>query len=137
MVAHLKWWANMEKLSFPNLKKEDKNMKNEKLTEFEVKLCKKVKKALVTKKGGKMLVYVRSVAPSGMSRTLRFNFVNAKGDIYYMDYLISKFCGIYTKEGGVRVRGCGMDMIFHTLECFLAGNGVKEAYKYAGNYTLL
>lgn len=109
-------------------------MKNEKLTEYELKLCKEVKNALVHGKKNKILVYVVDVAKSGMSRRLRFTFIDKHGNVCYLDYLLSKFCGTLTDEG-LRVRGCGMDMIFHTLECFLSACGVKNPYHYAGNYT--
>ena len=44
--------------------------------------------------------------------------------------------GKYSHEG-LTVGGCGMDMVFHTLECFLQAQGVKDAYHYAGNYKLI
>ena len=111
-------------------------MKNEKLTEYEMKLCKEMKRALLANKREKMLVYVKSVSRSGMSRNLRFTFIDKYGTPVYPEYLFNKLgIGYYTKDGALRVRGCGMDMIFHTLECFLFCCGVKDAYKWAHNYT--
>lgn len=111
-------------------------MKNEKLTEYELKLCKRVKYALLHNQKERLLVYVSSVAKSGMSRTLRFTFIDSDGQPLCLDYLLSKIVGTRTKHG-LRVRGCGMDMIFHTLECFLSANKVKNAYTFAHNYTLI
>lgn len=114
-------------------------MKNEKLTEYELKLAKEIKRALLKNKRRKMLVYVHHVAPSGMSRTLRFTFIDSYGDPLNADLIISKVAGETRTYDGVRVKGCGMDMIFATLNCFLIGMGVKpsESFKYASNYTMI
>lgn len=114
-------------------------MKNEKLTEYELKLANEIKRALLKNKRRKLLVYVHHVAPSGMSRTLRFTFIDSYGDPINADYIISKVAGETRTHDGVRVKGCGMDMIFATLNCFLIGMGVKnsESFKYASNYTMI
>lgn len=112
-------------------------MKNKKLTDTELKLNNAIKNALIKGKREKVIVYVKSVSSSGMSRNLRFAFVD-KGAVLYPNYLFSKLgIGTFTKEGSLRVKGCGMDMIFHTLDLFLQINKVKDAYKFAKNYTLI
>lgn len=110
-----------------------KGIKN--LSEFDLNLCKKIKRALITGKGGQIAAFVVRVAPSGMSRIIRFKFVDNKGNIYNIDHIVSQFVGTRT-EDGVRVGGCGMDMIFASIYNFLSGLGVKDAYKFA-RYTML
>jgi hypothetical protein len=116
----------------------DKSMKKEKLTEYELKLANEIKRALLNNKRDKMLVYISRVSKSGMSRNIRFTFIDSYGSPVYPDYIFSKLgIGTYTGEYGIRVRGCGMDMVFHTLDCFLSCMGVKDAYKWAHNYTMI
>lgn len=111
----------------------NKGIKN--LSEFDLELCKKIKRALKTGKGGQIAAFVVRVAPSGMSRTIRFKFIDNKGNIYHIDHIISQFIGTRTEEG-VRVAGCGMDMIFASICNLLSGLGVKDSFKFA-RYTML
>lgn len=111
-------------------------MKNEKLSEFQVKLLQRVKKALVNRKGGKVFATVRHVSKSGMSRVISFMYVDNKGGVYYLDGLFETLLNkkYDEKYRGLRIGGCGMDMIFHTLEQVLSSLKVKDAYQYAENY---
>ena len=57
---------------------------------------------------------VRSVARSGMSRRIDFYKLTAEGPLYLTGY----FADVYQTDdfdGGMRVNGCGMDMIFDTV----------------------
>lgn len=111
-------------------------MKNEKLTEWELKAAKEMKRALIKNQRNRVLVYIKSVSRSGLSRCLRFTFLDSYGDPLNMDSIVAKVTGERNTDKGVFVKGCGMDMIFSTLNCFLIGMGVdpKEAHFFACNY---
>lgn len=112
-------------------------MKNEKLTDTELKLNNAIKNALVKGKKEKIIVYVKRVSSSGFSRKLRFAFVD-NGKVLYPNYLFSSLgIGTLTKDGSIRVIGCGSDIIFQTLYKFLQINKVKDANKFAKNYTFI
>ena len=115
-------------------------MKNNKITleDYEVKAAKQAKAVLMKKQKGVILATIKSVARSGMSRRISFALVK-NNEVFILDGVMAKLTGL--KDGGyckgLSVGGCGMDMIFHTLECFLQAQGVKDAYHYAGNYKLI
>ena len=117
-------------------------MKNNKITleDYEVKAAKQAKAVLMKKQKGVILATIKSVARSGMSRRISFALIK-NNEVLVLDGVISKLTGFkdngkYSHEG-LTVGGCGMDMVFHTLECFLQAQGVKDAYHYAGNYKLI
>lgn len=59
---------------------------------------------------------VRSVARSGMSRTIDFYVIHEDRPIYLSGYM-SKILGMpRTKEGALKVAGCGMNMIFACVD---------------------
>lgn len=66
-------------------------------------------------KTNKIYATVKTVSRSGMSRTICFYYVSKDGYIYNLNYKISKILGYKLTDNGVRVGGCGMDMIFHCL----------------------
>ena len=74
---------------------------------------------------------VKHVSSSGMSRDIGVYIVNA-GKIQDISFYISNILGWKrSKNGGVRVSGCGMDMGFHlvyTLGAILWPNGTIEAH---------
>lgn len=57
---------------------------------------------------------VRSVARSGMSRRIDF-YKLADGGMQYLTGYIAQLQGSDDFDGGLRVNGCGMDMIFATV----------------------
>lgn len=57
---------------------------------------------------------VRSVARSGMSRRIDFYKLTADGPVY-LTGRIAAIKGTDDFDGGLRVTGCGMDMIFATV----------------------
>lgn len=73
-------------------------------------------------KGGKIYCQVNSVSKSGMSRTISV-FIVHKGDIINLNYTpFWKIYGDSKRNGVVRIKGCGMDMLFeatYRLYCFL------------------
>lgn len=78
------------------------------------------------------------VARSGMQREIKFG-INYKGEFADITYLVAKYYGSKIgKNGGVKVRGCGMDMIFHALNNFFSALGFESPYKCSAvqNYKL-
>ncbi len=65
-------------------------------------------------KAGRMLCKIESVAPSGMSRVIKFEELN-KGQVlnFYQFFMLLGYTRAKNSDG-FRVSGCGMDMIFHT-----------------------
>ena len=69
-------------------------------------------------KSGAMYCVIKSVSSSGMSRTMNFGS-NRKGlggryrNRQY-NYFLRMMGETYTKDGYIRVNGCGMDMVFAT-----------------------
>lgn len=82
------------------------------------------------KLGYRLAFRIERVAPSGMSRCLS---IYAQRGEYKRNItkLISEIMGeTYTKDGYMRVYGCGMDMLFNTcyeLNCF-----IKKLENYKG-----
>lgn len=62
---------------------------------------------------------IPSVARSGMSRTMRV-YVDGPDGLRYVTGYVAKVLGWALKYGGqdaIVVKGCGMDMTFHLLDC--------------------
>ena len=87
--------------------------------------CKAELRALLTP-GAKVYCILRSVSPSGMSRTISL-YVKSKGDMRNIDSLSADVLGYkLSKKEGLLVSGCGMDMGFHlvySLGCALWPDG--------------
>ena len=89
--------------------------------------------------GYKLAIRIERVAKSGMSRCL--SIYTQKGE--FKRNITSLLCDImdetYTKDGFMRVVGCGMDMLFNT--CYELNATVKSLEKYKGkkknNYNYL
>lgn len=58
---------------------------------------------------------VTRVSNSGMSRCVKFYYVNKDGNIYNLTPRIARIMGYRLTDYGVRIGGCGMDVIFNTL----------------------
>lgn len=90
----------------------------------EIKEARKTLMSLIPK-GTRLVANVASVSRSGMSRKISFYTIGkdtqSDGKEYYRLYRISRYIavalewGYCDKECAVKVSGCGMDMIFHTL----------------------
>lgn len=71
----------------------------------------------------RIVVSIPHVSSSGMSRIIRFREIGKykSGNkyhyaIYQFDWFFEQLGWSYDKDWyGIKVRGCGMDMIFHTL----------------------
>lgn len=75
-----------------------------------------LKNVMLKCKDKKCFAIVKSVSSSGMSRVIHFVAITKNGDIYNLDNMIHKITGDNFKDyDGLRVYGCGMDMIFNTL----------------------
>ncbi len=62
---------------------------------------------------------VTKVSASGMSRRVQLFIILAGQDIRDISYFAAKALGWSYKEGynmGISVGGCGMDMLFHTVD---------------------
>lgn len=80
--------------------------------------------------GYRLAFKVERVAQSGLSRCI--TIYTQKGE-YRIDitYLVSKILkGTYTKDGFLRIYGCGMDMLFET--CYQLNYAVKNFENYKG-----
>ena len=83
----------------------------------------------------KIYAIVRSVARSGMSRTMSFYMVE-DGELINITHVVAEVCGYKLNEDNwtIRVRGCGMDMIFATLDHFAKGLGFKDTPEWVNHY---
>ena len=71
----------------------------------------------ILKPGSDVYTTVRSVAKSGMSRTMTLHVV-LDGEIRGITYSAAVVLGYPLQNGGsLRVNGCGMDMGFHIVYC--------------------
>lgn len=109
-------------------------MKKIELNEYQKKLITAIKKGII-KNPRLMIATIKSVAKSGMSRVISFYYISKNKDLHNLDFLISLIAGNKLKDNGVFVKGCGMDMIFATLDSFYKGIGLKDFTKLAGSYT--
>lgn len=111
-------------------------MKKIELTEWENKLLKEIKKRVVKTQGRCVIATIPHVSRSGMSRVVKFAFINKKSELLQINYLVSKINNLNfeKKYNGLKINGCGMDMIFHTLSNFYANIGIKDFSSCASNY---
>ena len=71
---------------------------------------------LETLRGGKIIYTIKNVSKSGMSRTASFAVLHNKAIYDLNPYLIElDLVKASSNIYGVRLHGCGMDMIFHTI----------------------
>ena len=101
-------------------------------------------KALEMIKKGRIYAHIKSVSRSGMSRRILFFYVEKNRIIRCtpeISWLVGKYpVGKYMagekhiSDEGLLVRGCGMDMIFHTLYNAMP---YKDARKWAQGYNTL
>lgn len=92
------------------MKKEFTKKQNER-----IQLLKEIKESMKNSINGKILATVKSVSSSGMSRNVSFHYITKEGLIFNFNYKISKILGYRLTDKGVRIGGCGMDVIFNTL----------------------
>lgn len=114
-----------------------KKMNFDGLSSYEMESIKKTEKAI---KEGKIYVNIESVSKSGMSRRMRFwrieknALVRCTCEVAWLSGYVTagkyQQGGKYLIEGGLRVGGCGMDVILHTLLRCLPeyGEGWNQRY---------
>lgn len=77
--------------------------------------CKDELRALL-KPGDTVNCILRHVSRSGMQRRISFCVTAADGDVRNLDNLIADALGYrHHEQSGLVIRGCGMDMGFHTV----------------------
>lgn len=78
---------------------------------------------------------VRSVARSGMSRTMSF-FMVEDGELINITHVVARVCGYKLNEDNwtIRVCGCGMNMIFFVLDIFANKLGFKKTPSWVNHY---
>ena len=83
----------------------------------------------------KIYAIVRSVARSGMSRTMSF-FMVEDGELINITHVVARVCGYRLNKDNwtIRVGGCGMDMIAHTLDHFASKLGFKKTPSWVEHY---
>ena len=115
-------------------------MKKMEIKKENIKELKEILKGTKKDKCGYKLAFrIERVAKSGMSRC--FSIYAQKGE--YKRNITKLLCNImgetYTKDGLMRVYGCGMDMLFNT--CYELNAAIKIFEKYKGkkkdNYNYL
>lgn len=85
----------------------------------------------ILKPGSTVYGIVRSVARSGMSRTIDFYAVEDGRMRYLSGYVAKALHYPRTRDGALKVHGCGMDMVFHvvySLGSALWRNGTDEPH---------
>lgn len=93
-----------------------------------LKTCKNKKDYNGKKRGVRLIFANLKASQSGMSRTFTIHVINKDGDMLDLTYIISKILkDTYTKDGKMRVYGCGMDMLFDT--CYRLNCSI-EYYKH-------
>jgi len=91
-------------------------MKKTKLNADKLEALKQLKKYMKLTKNNRVYARVVSVSRSGMSRVITFHATTKKGDMIQLNGLINRITGdSWSGYDGIRVYGCGMDMIFNTL----------------------
>ena len=106
----------------------------DKLSEWEQE---SVSKTLAKIKAGKMLASVVSVSKSGMSRNIKFYYID-KGELYNatssIKFLREQVMDYNVNNDGYRVGGAGRDMIMHTLYNCLP---YKKQGEWSQNYRMI
>ena len=107
-------------------------MKKEEIKKERIKELKEILKGTKKDNNGYRLAFrIERVANSGMSRCL--SIYTQKGE--YNRNITQLLCDImgetYTKDGFMRVYGCGMDMLFNT--CYELNATIKRLDNYKGN----
>ena len=107
-------------------------MKKEEIKKDKIIELKEILKGTKKDNNGYRLAFrVERVANSGMSRCI--SIYTQKGE--YKRNITHLLCDIigetYTKDGFMRVYGCGMDMLFNT--CYELNATIKRSDNYKGN----
>jgi hypothetical protein len=80
--------------------------------------------------GKTLFVMVTSVSASGMSRTMRVFTTHRANDIVEVTASIANVLELPLSKNGVRIRGCGMDMVFWLIDCLKTKLEIPIDYRY-------
>lgn len=71
---------------------------------------------LETLRGGRIIYTIKNVSKSGMSRTASFAVLH-NNEVHDLNFYLIELLNLKATKNicGVRLRGSGMDMIFHTI----------------------
>jgi hypothetical protein len=92
------------------------------LTEYQAALMCEIydtqMKAAAQRKPARIVATVASVSASGMSRRVKFGYINKLGEFIDVTRLFADLYGskMRSSYSGFTVRGCGMDMLFAVLD---------------------
>lgn len=83
----------------------------------------------------KIYAIVRSVARSGMSRTMSFFMVEDR-ELINITHVVAQVCGYRLNKDNwtIRVHGCGMNMIFFVLDRFSDNLRFKHKPQWVEHY---
>ena len=72
---------------------------------------------------------IRHVSTSGMQREISIRMIDG-GRIISLDWLVSNALGYRIgKHNGLVVKGCGMDMGFHLVDCILRACNTSKQFR--------
>ena len=82
-----------------------------------IEALKQLKKIMSRCKDKRCYAIVLHVSASGMSRVIHFAAITKQGAFYNLDGMIHRITGYNfdNNYNGLRIGGCGMDIIFNTL----------------------
>lgn len=84
------------------------------------------------KNGYRLTIKIERVARSNMSRCLTIYAQNKKGFYKNITQLVAIITeNKYTKDGYLRINGCGMDMLFYT--CYTLNSAAIQLDNYKGH----
>lgn len=76
-----------------------------------------------------IIANIPHVAASGMSRHIKLATIY-KGEFVNITWLAAKLLNKkLNKNDALTISGCGMDMIFHTIDCLYSALGFEHGYK--------
>lgn len=76
-------------------------------------------------KDNTIVASIKRISSSGMNRDIGFAMITSKGNLFNMTYCMSKLAECKLNDNHtIRVGGCGMDMVFHSLYNF-NGNVIR------------
>lgn len=115
VLQSFKFWEDFEELTLKIIN--NKIVLYSKKQLEQIQALKELKK-IFNKKGMRVYARVLKVSNTGMSRVIHFATIK-NNQLYNIDGYISKICSLsFVEVGscwGLRVYGCGVDMIFNTL----------------------
>ena len=102
---------------------------------------KELKELMKKTKDKRIYASALHVSNSGMSRVIKFCIITKKGELYNINNLVHRITGYNWDQNyyGLRVYGCGMDMIFNTLyniNAYASSYGIIKSSKKTSKHDL-